>query len=416
MNGRKQSLLVRGGHVLDADARRYRKRDIRIRDAVFVELDERLDAEPGEQVLDAEGLWVLPGLIDAHVHAIGVEDDLRALHRVPPYLVAAKSAKILEAMLARGFTSVRDAGGADGSLAEAVSSGLFTGPRLFPSGRGLAPHGGQGDYRSDDEAELGCLCCAGRRSITRLATGVRDLRRAVRQEIAAGATQIKVMASGGIASPAGPESPQYGPDELQAVVAEAARAGLYVMAHAYGAVAIRRCLDAGIHSIEHGSGLDEATAGLMAERGAVLVPTLVVFDRLARSGGALAPAASRILEQSYRSMELARRFGVAIAHGTDLEGSAHDHQSSEFRLKAEAMPASEVIASATSTSARLLRGERKLGTIETGAVADLVAVDKDPLLDIDALAKPDRYLRLVVKDGTVELDRRAPADQGVRRR
>lgn len=399
-------MLIVGAHVLDAEGRRFRRLDLRVAGGLVAEARERLQAEPGEQIVAAHGLWLLPGLIDAHVHAIGVEDDLRTLHRQPPYLVAAKSARVLEGMLSRGFTSVRDAGGADGSLAVAVETGLFSGPRLFPSGRGLARPGGQGDFRAAGEADLGCPFCAGMRSITRLAAGPMALRAAALDEIAAGATQIKVMASGGIASADGPEAQQYDGGELRAVVDAAAEAGTYVMAHAYGATAIRACVEAGVRSIEHGSGLDAATAALMAERGAVLVPTLVVFDRLARAGGALAGVAARIFDESCASIELARAAGVAIAHGSDLEGSAHAWQSEEFRLKASVMPLVEVIASATRVSAGLLPAAPRLGVIDPGAAADLVAYDADPLRDIEVLASPDRHLKLIVKAGAMVLDRR----------
>jgi imidazolonepropionase-like amidohydrolase len=411
MGGATTSLLIRHGRALDADARGYRACDIRIRDGRFAAMAGRLEAEPGETVIDATGLWLLPGLIDAHVHVIGVEDNLRLLHRQPAYLVAAKAARVLDDMLSRGFTSVRDAGGADASLAGIVESGLFAGPRIFPAGRGLAPPGGQGDFRGEGEADLGCPCCGSRRSITRLASGIGGLRAAVREEIAGGATQIKVMASGGIASPGGPEAPQLDSGELAAIVEEAGARGLSVMAHAYGAEAIRRCVEAGIRSIEHGSGLDGPTAALMAARGAVLVPTLVVFDQVAKGEGAVAATAARILDQSFASIETARLFGVAIGHGSDLEGSAHAVQSDEFRLKAQVMPAGEVIASATRVNATLLRGGEDLGVIAEGARADLVALDADPLADIGALARPDRHLRLVVKDGAVAVDRRALAGE-----
>jgi len=363
-------------------------------------------------VVDCGGRTLMPGLIDSHVHVVLSEVSLRNLESVPLTLMTARAAMLMRGMLDRGFTSVRDAGGADGSLAAAVETGLFPGPRLFPSGRGLAPPGGHGDFRRPGETELGCPCCAGRRSITRLAHGPEALRLAVREEIAMGATQIKVMASGGIASPGGPERGQYSAEELRAIVDAAAAAGTYVMAHAYGAAAIRACVEAGVRSIEHGSGLDAPTAASMAERGAVLVPTLVVFDRLAHEGGFLADVAARIFDESCTSIALARAAGVRIAHGSDLEGSAHAFQSEEFRLKAGVMPVAEVIASATRVSAELLPGSTLLGVIAVGAAADLIALDENPLADIEALAAPDRHLRLVVKNGEVAVRRCRTGQKG----
>jgi imidazolonepropionase-like amidohydrolase len=408
MTSAPHGLLITGAQVLAPDCSSFLRRDIRIEGTVIRDMSEKLVAGPGDRVVDAAGLWVLPGLIDAHVHTIGVEDDLRALHRQPPYLVMAKSARLLGEMLARGFTSVRDAGGAEGGLAVAIETGLFDGPRLFPAGRGLAPPGGQGDFRAPGEETLGCICCGGKRSITRLASGIDGLRAAVREEIAAGATQIKMMASGGVASPAGPEHPQYSDAELQSVVDEAASAGSYVMAHAYGAEAIRRCLAAGIHSIEHGSGLDERTAALMARRGAVLVPTLIVFERLSRLQGPVAETARRIFDESCASIEIAQRHGVLIGHGSDLEGSEHVHQSGEFALKASVMKTSDVIASATLVNARLVKTSHPLGVLSPGAVADLLMVDTNPLETITALAKPERHVVRVIKDGAVMVERKQP--------
>ncbi len=400
-----QRLLITGPHVLAPDCSGFQRQDIRIEGSMIQAVSESLAVGKDDRIIDAAGYWVLPGLIDAHVHTIGVEDDLRSLHRQPPYLVMAKSARLLGDMLARGFTSVRDAGGAEGGLAVAQETGLIDGPRLFPAGRGFAPPGGQGDLRMPGEEALGCICCGGKRSITRLVSGTENIRRAVREEIEAGATHIKIMASGGVASPEGPEQPQYSDAELRAAVDEAKRAGTYVMAHAYGAKAIHRCVEAGIHSIEHGSGLDESTAALMAERGTVLVPTLVVFRRLSEQPGRVGNVARRIFDESCSSIELAVRAGVAIGHGSDLEGSEHVHQSMEFELKNAVMKTSEVIASATRVNAALLRTSAPLGVVAPGSIADLLMVNADPFVDIAALSRPEKHLVRVVGNGLVAIDR-----------
>ncbi len=406
------SVLLRGGRVLDIVEGRYHEdTDIRVEGGRIAELGRNLRPGPETRVIDLRGLTVMPGLIDAHVHAIGVVLDLHALGHMPPYLVAARAKGVLEGMLRRGFTAVRDAGGAERGLTEAVRQGHFEGPRLFPSGLALAQTGGQGDFRRDGETVLGCPACGGRRSISRVVDGVDAVRRAVREELAGGATQIKVMASGGMASGIPAERAHFSDEELRAMVDEAARCGTYVMAHAYENAAIRRCIEAGVRSIEHGSTIDGETAALMAERGAVLVPTLVVYNTLAEHGPRLGLSAEKVAvferhrRNALESLERARAAGVSIGHGSDLEGEMHAFQSLEFRLKAEVMPPREVVASATIVNASLLGMEGRLGVVAEGAFADILALDGDPLNEVRTLSEPDRYLHLIMQGGRVVLHR-----------
>ncbi|MCH8850252.1 MAG: amidohydrolase family protein, partial [Chloroflexi bacterium] len=231
-------------------------------------------------VIDCSGLCLLPGLIDAHVHLGIVGTDMGGAHP-PDAVLALRIARVIEETLDAGFTTVRDAGGIDGGWAHAVASGLLRGPRILPSGAMLSQTGGHGDWRprfSDDTPARSGLFAQ-----PEICDGADAVRRAARQQLRRGATQLKVMASGGAMSPTDElDQPQFTVDELSAAVYEAQAAGTYVLAHAYGPRAIANALEAGVTSIEHGNFLDEATAAAMKERGAALVPTLVTYEMIDR--------------------------------------------------------------------------------------------------------------------------------------
>ena len=225
------------------------------------------------QVVDLAGRTLMPGLIDAHFHAIAVDVDIAKIGNMPRSLVYQHARVILEGALQRGFTTVRDAGGADYGLARACDTDLIRGPRVFYSGRALTQTGGHADFR-DLEADAFCLCCLRGTGFERIADGVTEVRRAARDELRKGATQIKIMASGGVASPTDPIwNLQYSEEEIRAIVWEASSWRTYVMAHAYTAEAIRRCVEFGVRSIEHANLIDAETAAFCAEQGAFVVPT-----------------------------------------------------------------------------------------------------------------------------------------------
>ncbi len=206
------------------------------------EVSDRPIASAAAETIDLEGGTLMPGLIDAHVHVIAVDQALARLGERPASLVTLQAARVLEGMLQRGFTTVRDAGGADGGLAEAVEEGLVRGPRIFPSGRALSQTGGHGDLRprTRSVSVTACACCEGGAGLARIADGVSECRRAARDELRKGATQIKIMASGGVASPYDPVwNLQYSKEEVRAIVEEAHAWRTYVMAHAYTPAAIR---------------------------------------------------------------------------------------------------------------------------------------------------------------------------------
>lgn len=365
--------------------------------------------------IDAGGRAVLPGLIDAHVHVVAASHDLVGLALQPPSLVTAESSHIMRDMLRRGFTTVRDAAGADRGLREAQERGLFEGPRLFIAGAPISQTGGHADMRPQGVRSREMFCsCAGLGLIGAIADGVGEVRRAVREQVRQGANQIKIMAGGGISSPTDPlEGTQFSVDELRAAVEEAEAANLYALAHAYSPRAVTRAVQAGVRSIEHGNLIDEATARVMKSHGAFLVPTLSTYAALADEGTRLgwSPAMldklQMVKDRGLDAVRIARAEGVPVVFGTDLLGHMHGRQPGEFDLRSLAMPPAEALQSATITAARLMRQEGRIGQLVAGAFADLLVVDGDPMVSLAMLVAPDSGIRLLMQGGRVVFDRLA---------
>jgi imidazolonepropionase-like amidohydrolase len=366
------------------------------------------------EVLDADGSVVLPGLIDAHVHVVAASHDLVGLALQPPSLVAAESGRIMRDMLRRGFTTVRDAAGADFGLQEAVQRGLFEGPRLFIAGAPISQTGGHADMRPKGVKSREMFCsCAGLGLVGAIADGVGEVRRAVREQVRSGANHIKIMAGGGISSPTDPiDGTQFSVDELRAAVEEAEAANLYALAHAYSPRAVTRAVQAGVRSIEHGNLIDEATARVMKQHGAYLVPTLSTYAALADEGVRLGWSAAMleklkvVQDRGIEAVRLARAEGVPVVFGTDLLGHMHHLQSGEFDLRLPAMRPVEALQSATIVAARLMRQESHFGQLVPGAFADLLIVDGDPTKSLEMLAHPETGIRVLMQGGRVVLDRR----------
>jgi imidazolonepropionase-like amidohydrolase len=395
--------------VLDG-TRNERREDhhVLVEDGLIREVSDRPIGSQSAETVDLNGGTLMPGLIDAHVHVIAVDQMLARLSERPVSLVTLQAARVLEGMLRRGFTTVRDAGGADAGLAEAVEEGLVRGPRIFPSGQALSQTGGHGDLRPRTRpvSVVACACCEGGAGLARIADGVAECRRAARDELRKGATQIKIMASGGVASPHDPVwNLQYSEEEVRAIVEEAHAWRTYVMAHAYTPEAIRRSVDFGVRSIEHGNLIDSATAEHVAAAGGFVVPTLVTYDALYRFGRELGfPEASlaklgEVREAGLHSLEILQAAGVKIGFGTDLLGAMHRHQGHEFTIRAEVMAPFDVIRSATTVNAELLNRSREIGVVAPGARADLIAVDGDPLADLSLLDGQGEHIAMIMKDG-----------------
>jgi imidazolonepropionase-like amidohydrolase len=343
--------------------------------------------------IDLNNKVLMPGLIDCHVHVVASSLNLGNVARMPNVLAAFNAVPIMEGMLKRGFTTVRDAGGADFAMAQATASQLVRGPRIFPSGKALSQTGGHGDFRGRSDEIEPCACSSKVGNLARVVDGVDAVRLAVRQEIQRGATQIKIMASGGVASPNDPiHALGYSEDEIRAIVEEAQNAGTYVMAHAYTPTAIERAVRNGVRSIEHGNNLDDASAAAMAKYNAFLVPTLITYDALANEGAALGlpPESVAKIESvranGMRSLELARKHGVEIAFGSDLLGESHRHQSTEFNLRSSVLGNLRALQHATINAAKLLNQVGKLGVIAKGAHADFLVLAQNPVDDLKHLS------------------------------
>ncbi|GJG95580.1 amidohydrolase family protein [Cupriavidus pauculus] len=402
-------ILLQGGNVLDpVRGALLPRHDVLIDGERIVDVSPTPIHAPQAKVVDVAGKTVMPGLIDLHVHVLASLANLGLNAVQPNVLVAFRAMPIMRGMLERGFTTVRDAGGADWGLSQAVATGLIPGPRIFPSGKALSQTGGHGDFRPRSDTLEPCSCAFRAGAIARVVDGVDAVRLAVREEIQKGATQIKIMASGGVASPTDPiGNTQYSEDEIRAIVAEAEAAQTYVMAHAYTPRAIMRAVRCGARTIEHGNLVDAEAARVMREHGAYVVPTLITYDALARDGERLGlPADSvakieTVRQAGRNSLAIYAEAGVPMGFGSDLLGEMHQYQSEEFLIRAELLGNAEAVRSATSIAAEILQREGELGVIAAGAIADVLVVDGDPLTDIGVLAGPNARIGMVMQAGRI---------------
>lgn len=385
-----------------------------IEDGLVKEVSDRPLKSGTARTIDLKGKTLMPGLIDLHVHTIAIQYNLPGQVTLPNVFVTLKALPVLQGMLRRGFTTVRDAGGAGLALKQSIEQGLAVGPRLFIACRSLSQTGGHGDIRAryDFQAlDTPCACCIRVGALSRIADGVDEVRRAVRQELQMGADQIKIMASGGVSSPTDPIGALgYSEDEIRAIVAEARARGTYVMAHAYTPDSIQRAVRFGVRTIEHGNLVDSETARVMAEHQAYAVPTLVTYEALTAEGAkyGLPPESvvkiASVRDAGLRSLEIFQRAGVKMGFGTDLLGESHRLQSDEFTIRAQVLSPAEVIASATTIGAEVLNMTGKLGRLTPGAFADALVVDGNPFKDLACLTGQGERIPFVMKGGQVQFD------------
>ena len=378
-----------------------------VEDGRIREISDQLLTAANARIIDAAGRVLMPGLIDAHYHALLADLNVSNLDVMPPSLLHQHAHVNLKAALDRGFTSVRDAGGADIGLVRAVDEGLIKGPRIFHSGKALSQTGGHGDMRAATHFEP-CACATYHGPICVVADGVDEVRKAVREELRKGATQIKLMVSGGVLSPSDPVwMDQYSEAEIRAAVEEAATRRTYVMAHAHTASAARRCVDYGVRSIEHGTLIDLETAEYVAASDAYVVPTLSTIHMMKEKGPDLglqkifADKLGTLFEDAQQAVRVCQDAGVKLGLGSDLIGPLHEYQSMELALRAEITSPLDALRAATRTNAALLMREGVLGTIAEGAIADLLLVDGDPLENIDLLQHQGTHLSMIMKDGEI---------------
>ncbi|HEY0939912.1 MAG TPA: amidohydrolase family protein [Steroidobacter sp.] len=363
--------------------------------------------QPHERVIDGRGMTLMPGLIDAHFHCNSPAVDIAAIDRLMPSHLAQYARRYLEDMLARGFTTLRDAGGADMGLVRALQERLIRGPRLFVAGKALSQSGGHGDFRPQ---VLACGCETYEGSLTVVVDGPDDVRVAVRNLLRTGAHQVKIMVSGGVLSPMDPIwMDQYTDQEIIAAIEEAARWRSYVMAHSLTDNAARRCAQLGVRSIEHGLGITADTASFLAERGTFVVPTLGTPHWLLQGVVPIPPASRdkcmKLERSGAEAIENCAAAGVRLGFGTDLLGDLHGREAHELVFRAEVSGALETLRSATSINAELMQLSGEIGRVAVGAHADLLLVDGDPLADISILTKPETHLKMIFRDGEIVADR-----------
>jgi imidazolonepropionase-like amidohydrolase len=380
--------------------------ELRIDGGVVAEVGENL-APGSAEVVDCGGRVVMPGLIDSHVHVMLTAVNTRNLESVPLTLGTGRAAASMRAMLNRGFTTVRDTGGADWGLKQAVDEGSIPGPRLFIAGQAIGPTGGHSDpRRRTDVFARNCHCCNAMAFSMCLSDGVSEMRKAAREQMRQGADQVKIMMSGGVASPYDPlDSLQFSEGEVAAAVEEATAFGRYVCAHAYTPAAITRAAHAGVRTIEHGNLIDAASAKLMAEKGMFLIANLVAYyamrERAVDFGmtGDMLAKNDLVIDGGLRSLDICRQAGVPVAYGSDLLGELQTDQSREFLLRREVLSNLEIIRSATTTGAQITRTEGKLGTLRPGAFADLLVLEGDPLKDLTVFQDQGAHIAAIMKGG-----------------
>jgi imidazolonepropionase-like amidohydrolase len=317
---------------------------------------------------------------------------------------------IIELALNEGFTTIRDAGGLEPAYARSVELGEIHGPRILPSGSVISQTGGHGDMRESFESAHHGATIPGLVAVAEIVDGVDEMRRAAREQLRRGATQIKLFASGGVLSPTDPfDSIQFSRDEIAAAVDVAKNWNTYVLAHCHTSPAINNALDGGVRSIEHGSLMDAATAERIARTGAFVVPTLMVLEQIAalpEDAGLTAAQRDKlraVAGEVANSIRTMRDAGVKIGSGSDIVGLTQDSRAREIVLKGRILGAHAAILSATRVNAQLFGLEDRIGTVEVGKDADLILVDGQPLDDVEVLADATR-IRLVMRRGEVVKD------------
>jgi len=414
-----QTLLINANLVLDGVSELQRSSNVLVRDNRIVSVSAEPISAPEATVVDVGGRTLMPGLIDAHAHITGLSLTPKNI-AYPAAEIAIASANYLRNCLMDGYTTIREAGGADHATARLLTEGHIIGPRLYYSGKALTQTGGGADFRTPDEAIDPCGHIGPFSNMSVIADGTAEVRKAAREELRKGATQIKLFASGGVVFPAEGHATRYefSEEELAAVVEEATARDTYVMAHVYTDEGVRRCLKAGVRSIEHANFVTEDTVAMMADYHAFYVPTFIsLVQRVESAAETHLPATivenlKRTIARGKQVYRWARKHKVPVGFGTDLWGpDAQKCQLREFEMRQDLDSPADILRSATATNAELLMEKGTLGIIAEGAYADLLIVDGNPLADLGVLMNPQKNLKLIMKDGVVYKNDLAPAVQ-----
>ena len=368
------------------------------------------DVEEQALSIDLGGKYLCPGLIDCHVHltANAGQANIRELFAAHPNAIAYRTVWNAKKMLLRGFTTVRDTGGADSALREAIEECLIAGPRLFIAGKALTQTGGHGDLRTVYQGDE-YKCCGGHTpNFARVCDGVPAALEAARDELRRGADFLKIMVGGGVVSPTDTlDALQFTPEEIKAITTVARQAGKIVTAHAYTVESIRHAICNGVLGIEHANFIDVETARICASKGISVTPTLVTYKAMSEPPYEefLPPRGrdknKRVLESGVKALKILRDEGVNICFGTDLLAGMHVLQNEEFRIRNQVLSSIEILRSATCNGAKLLGMQELIGKIADGFVADLLILSQNPLEDISVLADIDETCCGIIKEGRV---------------
>ncbi|MCT1577720.1 amidohydrolase family protein [Oceanobacillus kimchii] len=407
------SLLIKNGLFIDGNGGEPEKDVIVVvkdNQIAYVGSETAYSISGEEQVVDAQGGTILPGMIDTHVHMMMEFSPVAERLETPFSFMYYQAAKYLENTLKAGITTVRDALGTDLGVKKAVEEGLISGPRLQLSINALTITGGHGDGYTVSGREVDLLPSDYPGMPSGKCDGVEEVRKKTREMLRAGAEVIKVHATGGVLSATDhPEFTQFSQEELETIVEEGRfRKGVKVMAHAQGAEGIKNAVRAGVHSIEHGIFLDDEAIDMMIEKGTYLVPTLLapvaVLETAKETGmpDTAVQKSKEVIEFHKASIAKAHKAGVKIAMGTDAGVMKHGTNLRELGLMTEAgMTPMEAIIASTKTAAECLGWEDKVGTVEEGKLADIIIVNGNPLEDINLLANNEN-IKTVIKDGKIE--------------
>lgn len=395
--------VIANGSILDSRALGYSvEGDVVIEDGVIRQVGGR-HSGAADVIVDARGKYVMPGLIDAHVHFRLATMNFARLTAWTEVEFGIAMARLARETVGRGFTTVRDLGGDTQGLRRAIDSGMVVGPRILAAGQMLTQTGGHGDTRGGDLHAPQCACEMSGNAFGLVCDGVDAVIKGARHLLRNGSDFLKVHVSGGVASPADPiDGVQYTHEEIRAAVTEAAHRHTYVAAHAYNPDSIIMAVESGVRTIEHGNLIDATAATAVAAHGAFMVPTLVTYSAMNEMGAALGLPKRNIeknvaiLEAGLRSLEIAVSAGVTLGFGTDLIGETQSFQNRELAIRSEVQPARDILDSLWNVNARILRREGSIGVLAEGAHGDVVVSHIDPLSDIKGFARQDSIAHVVL--------------------